>query len=254
MHFADHDQFAVFRERQSVDKLGYSLFLYDVDPYGSPVNLLLSGIQPDEIDAADFALLATNDVGIRWLDGQQAVVLPQNGQPTWLIAADDVPLADDWSVILNGAESTTPAHSTGYRIWRLPDVLPRPDPTQDVFSLREGRIDFLGSDTAMVDGDVLTLTTTWQQQAEPAPVKMFVHLLDETGDLATQWDGLGLAWEGWRQDDVVRQQHSLTLPADLPAGTYRLVAGLYDSQTQERWRLPNGEEFVELMSITFPSG
>ena len=106
----------------------------------------------------------------------------------------------------------------------------------------------------MVDGDVLTLTTTWQQQAEPAPVKMFVHLLDETGDLVTQWDGLGLAWEGWRQEDVVRQHHSLTLPVDLPAGTYRLVAGLYDSQTQERWRLPNGEEFVELMSITFPSG
>ena len=43
VHFADHDQFAWFREREPLDKLGHSIFLFQVPGYGSPATLLLSG-------------------------------------------------------------------------------------------------------------------------------------------------------------------------------------------------------------------
>ncbi len=42
--FQDHDRFAWFREREPVDKVGYSIFIYEVPAYGEPVTLALSGI------------------------------------------------------------------------------------------------------------------------------------------------------------------------------------------------------------------
>ncbi len=44
----------------------------------------------------------------------------------------------------------------------------------------------------------------------------------------------------WQAGDLVRDPHALALPADLPAGSYRLVAGLYDpasgARLSPRWR------------------
>jgi hypothetical protein len=45
---------------------------------------------------------------------------------------------------------------------------------------------------------------------------------------------------------------ALQLPANLPPGRYRLIAGLYDpaSSTGGRLRLPNGRDFVDLQTVT----
>jgi hypothetical protein len=68
--------------------------------------------------------------------------------------------------------------------------------------------------------------------------KVFVHLLGPDGLPVAQHDDEPVSWSyptgAWRPGDYVRDEHPLTLPADLPRGDYRLVAGFYEPDTGER--------------------
>jgi len=85
----------------------------------------------------------------------------------------------------------------------------------------------------------LDVTLYWQSQ-EPVQenYSVFVQLLDPGGQLVAQHDGQplhGYLPSGdWSPDDVIPDRHSLTLPHDLPAGSYRLIAGMYVLETLER--------------------
>jgi hypothetical protein len=67
-----------------------------------------------------------------------------------------------------------------------------------------------------------------------------VHVLDAAGEKVAQVDGqIADAWgplplEGWPEQAPVDDLMMIDLPADLPAGEYTLVAGLYDWQTGAR--------------------
>jgi hypothetical protein len=87
----------------------------------------------------------------------------------------------------------------------------------------------------------LDVTLYWQAVASPGEAyTAFLHLLDSNGELVVQSDvipGQGLfPTSAWQTGDVVLSQHQLDLNTDLPAGDYRLVAGLYHAF--EGTRLP----------------
>jgi hypothetical protein len=68
---------------------------------------------------------------------------------------------------------------------------------------------------------------------------VFVHLLDETDQLVAQHDGqpwwqVKIPTSSWQQGETVLDQHTLQLPPELPAGTYRLQTGVYYWETLER--------------------
>ena len=71
-----------------------------------------------------------------------------------------------------------------------------------------------------------------------------MHLLDEDGALTAQHDGLpqnGYApTRTWERGDTIDDRHSVSLPPGLPAGDYRLTAGLYDPLTGARLLLADG--------------
>ena len=90
------------------------------------------------------------------------------------------------------------------------------------------------------------LTTRWRNDSGPMNLKIFVHLLDGSGQIVAQWDGLGVAWEGWRAGDTLWQQHTIELPATLPSGQYQLRAGLYQPQTGSRWLTAAGADFINI--------
>ncbi len=121
-------------------------------------------------------------------------------------------------------------------------------------------------------GDLITLEGyTWQ--AEPGTVQVtlrwstdafldtdytvFVHLVDpEDGDrMVAQADAppMGGRWPTflWLPGVVVDDVHIITLPPDLPTGTYHLLVGLYDPVTGARLALPEGRDAVRL-SISIP--
>ncbi|MFN2162889.1 MAG: ArnT family glycosyltransferase [Candidatus Promineifilaceae bacterium] len=73
----DRERFNWFKERQPLDKIGYSLFVYDVPADGPRVGLALSGIGISTIEEDDFnQAFQSNDVQPRWFDARSSLVWP----------------------------------------------------------------------------------------------------------------------------------------------------------------------------------
>lgn len=82
-------------------------------------------------------------------------------------------------------------------------------------------------------GETVDLTLTWMATQTPSQnYRVFVHLIDETGQLVAQHDSepdLGRHPTGrWRPGLKIRDVNPLTLPAELPPGTYAIWAGIYE--------------------------
>lgn len=233
VHFADHDQFAWFRSRSPVARLGYSIFLYEVAPEGPPAALLLGGIQPDELDPGDVNRIPTNDLVPRWFDPTQALIVPRDGRG-WLALAASAPVNPLLGDFIDASDL---AESAGYLFGET--AVGRPDlPAKPLATLQQGRGALALRDARVVAEDAasLTLLTVWEQRGDTQPVKLFVHAVagDSPAPFA-QWDGLGAAWEGWRDGDLLVQIHTLTWPESGPPAGTRLLIGAYDPVSGARW-------------------
>ncbi len=87
-------------------------------------------------------------------------------------------------------------------------------------------------------GDVVPVTLFWAADAPPGRYKVFLHLLDEGGNLVAQNDAeprgdLSPTFI-WSVGEVVTDRHGVYLPPDLPPGWYWLKAGMYRVDTGER--------------------
>jgi len=114
----------------------------------------------------------------------------------------------------------------------------------------EGTLRLEGYDLAREDGD-LAVTLYWSALGAPAAEHTtYVHLLDADGRLLAQDDGQPGGGKYptsiWDTGEVVLDRKLLALPAPLPPGPLRLVAGAY--------LLPEGAslgEEVPLQTVTF---
>ena len=105
--------------------------------------------------------------------------------------------------------------------------------------------------------EVLGLALIWTStQQINERYKVFVQLLNSDGVLVAQRDAEPVGnlkpTDGWVVGEEVIDQHGLLIPADLPAGDYQLVVGLYETLPPNR-RLTHGEkrdDFVDLGTIT----
>ena len=88
-------------------------------------------------------------------------------------------------------------------------------------------------ETTLRPGDIVEVTLFWKT-AVPLQTryKIFLHLLDDDGNLVTQRDsepGGGLALTTtWQPEKIVIDNHGLLIPSELQPGSYRLQLGLYD--------------------------
>jgi hypothetical protein len=102
-------------------------------------------------------------------------------------------------------------------------------------------------------GDVLQLSLQWRAERPPeGNYTVFVQLLDGNGQVTAQrdrWPGDGLfPTAAMLPGQVITD--NLALPLDLPAGQYRLIAGLYRGDVEGYPRLTGpGGDFVELPAI-----
>lgn len=88
-------------------------------------------------------------------------------------------------------------------------------------------------------GQTLPLTLFWQAQTETTvSYQVFVHLLDGTGALVAQADGVPAErtrpTTGWVPGEFIADPRPLALPATLAPGEYTLWAGLYDIRDGSR--------------------
>ncbi|MFC2046103.1 ArnT family glycosyltransferase [Chloroflexota bacterium] len=92
---------------------------------------------------------------------------------------------------------------------------------------------------ALQPGDVVPLTLFWEAlQPTDENFKVFVHLLNAGGELVAQRDSEPVSGmrptSTWTPGESIVDRHGVLLPLDLPAGDYRLIAGLYHPDTGER--------------------
>jgi uncharacterized membrane protein len=123
--------------------------------------------------------------------------------------------------------------------WPLITELPAvPRPRQADFG-QPAVIRLLGYDVSPWEtgpGDKLELTLFWQSLTGEmtGSYSVFVHLLDENGEIVAQADGLPLSGfrptTSWRKDEALVDGHSLSIPAEA-AGPYRLWIGFYDPES-----------------------
>ncbi len=90
-------------------------------------------------------------------------------------------------------------------------------------------------------GDELKTTLYWQAAQDiEASYTVFVHLVDSSGQLRSQSDHIPdstLPTHAWVPGEVVADHHMIHLEETIDAGEYTLVAGVYDTYTQERLSL-----------------
>ena len=106
-------------------------------------------------------------------------------------------------------------------------------------------------------GGTLDLTLYWQALAEmDTAYKVFVHLIDENGQIRAQEDHPPLKGEapttGWVPGEVLQDPYQISLPSDLLPGLYSLRTGLYDPVTGQRLSVAEGHgaaDSVELFQI-----
>jgi len=257
------DTYAWFRDRPPFAKAGYSIFLYQVEPTGPPVDVALSGLQVDEFTPETFAAFGSNDVRLRWFDAHTSLVIPSH--PGWyaVLGADDTSGLGAWGWDIT-CPCTTTAGQTGRlyppdpaahaaamtriehltaasHAWRSPALVPSSDEQTSPLALPINlgdQLQFLGYELPNSPTPQLPncqLLTVWRVTAPPDGSRaIFVHLLTPAGRVAAQWDGLHVAVEGWREGDTILQVASFDLPADLPPGQYWLQTGVYNPTTMER--------------------
>lgn len=103
--------------------------------------------------------------------------------------------------------------------------------------------------------DTLQVSLNWRAEQPPAGnYTAFVQLLDEANQVRAQrdrWPGDGLfPTAALAAGQVITDNLALPLPADLPPGRYRLIAGLYRGDVAGYPRLSGpGGDFVELPAI-----
>jgi hypothetical protein len=94
----------------------------------------------------------------------------------------------------------------------------------------------------------------WRARADlPESYKVFVHLLDANGLPRAQADVIphngARPTTSWLPGEIIADEIVLKIPADLPAGQYRLTTGLYGELDGKRLTLPDGKDAIELTAV-----
>ncbi len=109
------------------------------------------------------------------------------------------------------------------------------------------------SQGSLAAGDTLMVGLRWQPFSTPTRrLKVSVQLLDTRGQVVVQRDGEpaggSMPTTVWQKDEVVVDNHSLSVPFGTPPGDYRLIVAVYDAETGSR--IPaQSDDAVELARL-----
>lgn len=182
----------------------------------------------------------------RWFDGRNSLLIPEEGQlgltgfaPLTPILADYLPAGE--VEIIEQPESDLDRPLALYLLVVGSQIQVMEQMTAlayDEWWCVPPHICLLGYEWHVADwvgGETAVLVTAWgTDKAWPTELVLFTQLLDERGEVVAQMDLLGVPSTGWGANDLMLQQHSLSLPSDLPPGRYQPIVGLYEAAGWER--------------------
>ncbi len=99
--------------------------------------------------------------------------------------------------------------------------------------------------TAISPGGQVPVEMLWQAREAPGePLVVVIQALDEKGNVAAALEEQPLAGryptQSWKAGELVRDRHTLGLPATMAPGRYRLIAGVYRASNGERFTTRTG--------------
>jgi hypothetical protein len=260
------DLFDWFRRHEPVAKIGYSIFVYRVEPDPDPPAWLGFCYTPERLmrDAEISRRFGRDDLRVVHFDCEQAWVYPAGGGPGWHLvpAASDGPgtLAEQslgdaqvayrerglrdvpgYTVYRQGGRVAREELAWMQETWSSPALAPtEADPVTPLSVPADlgGQVAFLGyslSSNQTAPGSEVVLTTAWQVTARPEapPLSAFAHLVGPTG-AASVGDGLGFPAIQWSAGDVFVQRNRLPVAPGVSPGRYWVQVGFYSLATGER--------------------
>jgi hypothetical protein len=104
-------------------------------------------------------------------------------------------------------------------------------------------------------GVIIPLTLFWHADSGPGePLKVFVHVLDDAGQLVAQYDGQprdGLfPTHLWDADTQLMDHYGVWLPNTLPAGVYTLQVGMYRFSGERLTITQDGKSLGDTLPLT----
>lgn len=143
----------------------------------------------------------------------------------------DRPSAPDWAAI-------------GKHLLQSP-----PKPQNAVNAELEGKVVYLGLDVSaepIVPGQAFTLTHYWQVKQPVPGWEIFVHLSDPTNREFINADhkAIGGRYPAtlWKAGDIIRDQHTVVLPAGWPATRVEVFTGLWRESLRMRIKGPQDDK------------
>ena len=105
----------------------------------------------------------------------------------------------------------------------------------------------------LAGGDTLMVGLRWRPLSTPdRRFKVSVQLLDTRDQVVVQRDGEpaggSLPTTVWKKDEIVVDNHGLSVPFGTPPGDYRLIVAVYDAETGSRIPVQSGDA-VELARL-----
>lgn len=141
------------------------------------------------------------------------------------------------------------------------DLPPLHTDTPTVFSGGGDEVQLVGesiSKSAVCRGESAEMRLVWRALGTPTRYySMFVHFADaQQGELSLPINGQPPAMEArptltWSRPDelLVSPTSTLTIPADLVAGSYEVWLGLYEPVSGDHLLLPDGKHYVRLWTL-----
>ena len=267
-NLGDPETYAWFRGRDPIEKIGYSIFIYDVPHHGQgKVTVILSGLIPADILLEDYARFGTNDVRFLWSDLDRSIVYPREGERVfWLVTGDTVPHPaishpPEWKALEptttrngrmlrwfegtgGGLSDHTSALAVDASVWHLTAAHFAPGDPQNHGERLEYPVHFGDSldllayemdASSLTAGETLTLVTYWQVRAPAeAPQRLFVHLLDADSTYMGGEDRFDVWFDNWLPGDQFVQVQQVRLEAGVAEGEIQVEIGWYDPETMQR--------------------
>ncbi len=178
------------------------------------------------------------DVEIGLYDGASLQLLPVTGRAELLALSPVSVVRPDVAPELDSLPAASPQRRTGLTIprGRFDYSLEHLGIQRVVRSNLQNEFTLYGfglSETPLVPGQSVDVALLWQASRTPAADRVvFIQLIDKNGapwaSHESQPGEGSYATRQWVRNEVIRDVHTLLLPGDMPDGTYRLEAGMYD--------------------------
>lgn len=197
-----------------------------------PVTIV--GWTPGSMDPPTMALsLRRQDLDLRYT-AADALIIPTTTRPARLIRPTILPLAPalEEQLLAWGASVQARGSFTLYTLPATPSIRPRI--SADV--VFDDELHFLGYDWQQpcpANGRAGCDLVTYWRVTGPADGerRFFLHLVDETGDVLAQADGLGAAAVYWQAGDILVQHHQLRRTATTTTEATALRLGVYNPRS-----------------------